>query len=377
MKRVRCLITKEFQQLRRDHRLIVMLLVSPVIQLLVLGFAATTDIREIDLAVRDYDRSSESREYVRTLTASHYFVPTYLEGDASRDGYELVSGRAGLVLVIPRGFARALSRGETVSVQVLVDGSDSNFAARGVGYLGRATRIYSERLVRLMPSGPSGRPLKSLPSMRFETRAWYNPELTSRNYMVPGVMGVLLLVTTMVVMSMAIVKERERGTMEQLVVTPLRSRELIAGKLAPFVVIGFAEVTLILPVIVLVFRLVPRGGVLALYVFSGLFLLSTLGLGLLISTIAKTQQQAMMIAAFFVMLPFVLLSGFVFPVANMPAPMRAVAALMPLKYYLTAVREIFLKGNGWRELWREAAFLAAAGPAILGLAAARFRKKLD
>lgn len=377
MKRVRCLITKEFQQLRRDHRLIVMLLVSPVIQLLVLGFAATTDIREIDLAVRDYDRSSESREYVRTLTASHYFVPTYLEGDASRDGYELVSGRAGLVLVIPRGFARALSRGETVSVQVLVDGSDSNFAARGVGYLGRATRIYSERLVRLMPSGPSGRPLKSLPSMRFETRAWYNPELTSRNYMVPGVMGVLLLVTTMVVMSMAIVKERERGTMEQLVVTPLRSRELIAGKLAPFVVIGFAEVTLILPVIVLVFRLVPRGGVLALYVFSGLFLLSTLGLGLLISTIAKTQQQAMMIAAFFVMLPFVLLSGFVFPVANMPAPMRAVAALMPLKYYLTAVRGIFLKGNGWRELWREAAFLAAAGPAILGLAAARFRKKLD
>lgn len=375
--RIRSLIVKELHQLRRDRRLMAMLLIAPVIQLLVLGFAATTDVREIDLAVRDYDRSRESREYVATLTASGYFAPTYLSGDETRDDDVLVSGKAGLVLVIPRGFARALSRSERIDVQVLVDGSDSNFAAHGLGYLSKATRLYSERLAsvaaRAVPSGAAFR----LPSVRVEPRAWCNPELVSRHYMVPGVLGVLLLVTTMVVMSMALVKEREAGTMEQLIVTPLRSHELIAGKLLPFVVIGFAEVTLALPVILLVFGMTARGGLTMVYLFSGLFLLSTLGLGLLVSTFARTQQQAMMIATFFIMLPFVLLSGFVFPVANMPAGFRVVASLMPLKYFLTAVRGIFLKGNGWRELWQEGAFLAAAGPLILGLAAVRFRKRLD
>jgi ABC-2 type transport system permease protein len=284
--------------------------------------------------------------------------------------------------VIPRGFARALARGESADVQVLVDGSDSNFAARGLSYLSRATNLYSERLDMALMSDRNGRSalggaVSTLPSVSIEPRAWYNPELTSRHYMVPGVLGVLLLVTTMVVMSMALVKERESGTMEQLIVTPLRARELIVGKLLPFVAIGFVEVTLTLPVILLVFGMTVRGGLLTLYVFSGLFLLSTLGLGLLISTFARTQQQAMMIAVFFVLLPFVLLSGFIFPVANMPAGFRAFAAFMPLKYFLTAVRGIFLKGNGWRELWQEGIFLAMAGPLILGLAAVRFRKRLD
>ncbi len=371
------MIVKEFLQLRRDRRLFGMLLIAPVIQLVILGFAATTDIREIDLAIRDYDRTHESREYVRTLTASGYFIPSYLEGPQRSDGEVLVSGRAGLVLVIPRGFARRLARGESADVQVLVDGSDSNFAARGLGYLQRASLMYSERRVNLLASRAPGGASSRLPSIGFAARAWYNPELTSRNYMVPGVMGVLLLVTTMVVTSMALVKEREQGTMEQLIVTPLRAREIVAGKLLPFMVVGFAEVTLTLAIIVLVFRMVPRGNILSLYAIAGLFLLSTLGMGLLISTLARTQQQAMMIAAFFVMLPFVLLSGFVFPVANMPPAIRAVARLMPLKYFLTAVRGIFLKGNGWRELWREALFLTASGPIILGLAVARFRKRLD
>jgi len=375
--RIRSLIVKEFLQLRRDRRLFGMLLIAPMIQLVVLGFAANTDIRQISLAVRDYDRTRASREYVQTLSASDYFVPTYLEGPPRSDGEQLVSGRAGLILVIPEGFARSLDRGEAAQVQVLVDGSDSNFAARGLGYLQKATLLYSEHRVKLLAGSVAGAAVAKLPSVAFASRAWYNPELTSRNYMVPGVMGVLLLVTTMVVTSMALVKEREQGTMEQLIVTPLRARELVAGKLMPFMVVGFAEVTLTLPVILLVFGIMPRGNILTLYGIAGLFLMSTLGLGLLISTLARTQQQAMMISAFFVMLPFVLLSGFVFPVANMPPVIRAVARLMPLKYFLTAVRGIFLKGNGWRDLWREATFLAAAGPLILGLAVARFRKRLD
>jgi ABC-2 type transport system permease protein len=373
MRRIRHLLVKEFQQLRRDRRLVGILVIAPVIQLIVLGFAASTDVREIDLAVRDYDGTPESREYVRTLTASGYFVPSYLEGADSGDADALVAGRAGLVLVIPKGFARALARHEDIEVQVLVDGSDSIFAARGTSYLQLATKLYSERVAaRAMSSGAAG-----LPSVTFETRAWYNPDLRSRFYMVPAVMGILLLVTTMVVTSMALVKEREQGTMEQLLVTPLKAREIIAGKLLPFVAIGFAAITLSLLVILIVFRIPPRGHVATLYAFSGLFLVSTLGIGLLISTLVRTQQQAMMVATFFVMMPFSLLSGFSFPVAAMPAPVRAVSALMPLTYYLHAVRGIFLKGVGWPELWDEALALAVFGAAVLTLAVFRFRKKLD
>jgi ABC-2 type transport system permease protein len=215
------------------------------------------------------------------------------------------------------------------------------------------------------------------PSVTIESRAWYNPNLISRLHMVPGVMGVLLLVTTMVVMSMALVKEREQGTMEQIIVTPLRPVELIAGKLLPFVAIGFAEITLALPVILFVFDVPLRGSVWLLYACSGLFLLTTLGLGLFISTLVKTQQQAMMLAAFFVMLPFVLLSGFIFPVQNMPPLFRGIARFIPLKYYLTAVRGIFLKGAGCAELWRDALVLLVWGVLILALAVAKFRKRLD
>jgi ABC-2 type transport system permease protein len=373
IKRTRRLLVKEFQQLKRDRRLVGILVIAPVIQLIVLGFAASTDVREIDLAVRDYDRTPASREYVRTLTASGYFIPFYMECPQSDDGCALVAGRAGLVLVIPKGFERSLARHEAAEVQVLIDGSDSVFAARGTSYFQLATRLYSERVAARVVTGGALR----LPSVTFETRAWYNPDLRSRFYMVPAVMGILLLVTTMVVTSMALVREREQGTMEQLLVTPLTAREIIAGKLLPFVAIGFAAITLSLLIILTVFRLPPRGHVVTLYVFSGLFLVSTLGIGLLISTLVRTQQQAMMVATFFVMMPFSLLSGFAFPVTAMPAPVRAVSALMPLTYYLRAVRGIFLKGVGWPQLWDEAVFLTLIGAAVLTLAVFRFRKKLD
>jgi ABC-2 type transport system permease protein len=374
MSRLKHLFVKEVTQLRRDRRLLIMLLLSPTLQLLILGFAASTDVREIDLAVRDYDRSFASREYVRTLEASDYFKTTHLVGPEPQDERLLVSGRAGLLLVIPEGFARGLARREQVPVQVIVDGSDSNFAARGLSYLARATGLYSERLVRLSAAGAGS---VRLPSVTFEPRAWYNPDLTSRHYMVPGVMGILLLVTTMVVTSMAIVKEREQGTMDQLIVTPLRAGEIVAGKLLPFVGVGFVEVTLTLPIVIFVYHIAPRGSLLTLYALSALFLLSTLGLGLLVSTLVRTQQQAMMVAAFFVMLPFVLLSGFAFPVASMPPVMRAVAAVIPLKYFLTAIRGIFLKGVGWRDLWVETLVLAGWGPAVLSLAIVRFRRRLE
>jgi len=374
--RLRYLLTKEVLQLRRDRRLFGILVVAPVLQLLVLGYAARTDVREIDLAVRDLDRSQESRGYTASLSSSGYFTVRELAGTASEDAARLVSGDAGLVLVVPRGFAGKLQRGERAPVQVLVDGSDSNFGVLGLSYLERATRLHSERLVReALERLPTG--ALAVPSIAAEPRVWYNPGLSSTLYMVPGVMGVILMVTTMIVTSMALVKEREQGTMEQLIVTPLRSGELIAGKLLPFVAVGFAEVTLALPVMRLVFDVPLEGSLALFYIFTGLFLLSTLGLGLFVSTLVRTQQQAMMVAAFFVMMPFTLLSGFIFPVDNMPLAIRAVAHAVPLKYYLTAVRGIFLKGTGWKDLWPEALVLLGWGAGILCLAIARSKKTLE
>ena len=374
MKRVRHLLIKELTQIRRDRRLFGVLLAAPIVQLILLGFAANTDVREIQLAVRDNDHTLQSREFVRALGASGWFQVTALTGPADNDGRLLAGGRVGLVTVIPPGFGKALARGEGASVQALMDGADSNFAVQGAAYLQRAARLFSERQVRLLLGAGTAPPL---PQVVAETRVWYNPDLLSRWFMVPALMGVLLVVTTMIVSSMALVKEREEGTMEQLIVTPLRPLELIVGKLLPFVVIGFGVVTLCLPVMLGIFGVPLRGHLGTLYLLSGVFLLTTLGLGLFVSTIVQTQQQAMLVAGFFVMMPFVLLSGFIFPVENMPKYFQVLAQFIPLKYYLTIVRGIFLKGVGLAVLWRDALILLLWGVGILGLAALKFRKRLD
>ena len=341
-----------------------------------MGFAANTDIREIHIALRDNDQTALSREYARALGSSGYFTLLPAAGSEQDDAHLLVSGKAGLVVVIPKDFARRLQDDAAAPVQVLVDGSDSNFGVNGLNYLQKATRLFTGRLLddearRWAKAGVRAG------TVAVESRAWYNPRLLSRYYMVPALMGVLLLVTTMIVTSMALVKEREEGTMEQLIVTPIRPLELMLGKLLPFVVIGFLEITLALGVILGVFGVPLRGSVGLLYLFSGLFLLTTLGLGLLVSTLVKTQQQAMLVAAFFIMMPFVLLSGFIFPVENMPPAIQWLAQFIPLKYYLEIVRGLFLKGTGWAELWRPAAVLLAWGLSVLGLAALTFHKRLD
>lgn len=377
MRRIRCLLTKELAQLRRDRRLVSMLLVAPVVQLLVLGFAANTDVRDIDLVIRDNDHTYQSRELARALGASGYFKARALTGSVVEDDRLLVAGKAGLILVIPRGFGEQLVRGQVATVQALVDGADSNFAVQGVNYLQKATRLFSDRLVRVAAMSLAPEQRLALPSVVAETRAWYNPDLTSRRFMVPAIMALLLMVATMLVTSMALVKEREDGTMEQIIVTPLRPAELIAGKLLPFVVVGFAEVTFAVVIIRFAFGIPWRGSLWLVYGMSGLFLLTTLGLGLLVSTLVKTQQQAMMVSTFFVMMPFVLLSGFAFPVENMPPLIQAMTDLIPLKYYLTALRGIFLKGVGPAELWPEALVLLLSGAIILGLAAKKFHKRLD
>jgi ABC-2 type transport system permease protein len=375
MHRLKTLVIKELIQIRRDPKLFALLVAAPAIQVLILGFAATTDVTGVRVAVRDLDNTARSREFTQAIGASGYLGVSQHPGGA--DDAVLASGAAGLVVAIPAGFGADLDAGRAASVQALVDGSESLSAGQGLAYLQGAARLHSDRLARESAARRGAVAAAPMPSVAVETRTWFNPQQSSRPYMVSGLLGVLLMVTTMVVAAMAFVKEREEGTMEQVLVTPLNRRELVAGKLLPFVLIGFIEVSIVLPVMVLVFDLPVRGSLALLYAFSGVFLLSTLGLGLQVSSLVKTQQQAMLVAVFFLMMPFVMISGFVFPVENMPYPMQFAAEAIPLRHFLIAVRGILLKGAGLAELWVHGLVLLAWGVGILSLAIATFHRRLE
>lgn len=360
-------------QLRRDRRLMSVLIVAPVIQLLVLSYAANTDVKDVVVAIRDNDKSFHSREFIRAIEATDYFKVIHISGSESRDPDLLVNGEAGIVLIIPPDFSKNLIRGREAAVQALVDGSDSNFGVQGINQLQKLTMQFSQKLAANLTVQTN----KKISRLSVQSRVWFNPDLKSRYYMVPAIMAQLLMVATMLVTSMALVKEREEGTFEQLVVTPLRPLEIILGKLLPFTLIGFIEMTIAIPVMLFVLGVPFKGSFFVLYVFSALFLLSTLGLGVFISTIVKTQQQAMLFSTFFVMVPFILLSGFAFPVENMPAIIQKISSFIPMSYYLVAVRGIFLKGAGFHELAPVAYKLIVWGFCILLISAMKFRKRLD
>ena len=375
MNRIGYLVRKEFQQMRRDRRMLRILFMSPIIQLVILGYAANLDVREIPAVVCDLDRSSQSRELAASFFNSGYFTyaaSTQAMGQVDR---YLSDGKASIALIIPKGFGDKIAGSGTAGLQVIADGSESNVAISALNYaaviVGRhSTRIVLDRLDR------AGVPLKPV-EVKTEARVWYNPELKSRNFMVPGILAHLLMIMTMMLTSLAIVKEKESGTLEQLIVTPIRPVQIILGKLIPFILIGFIDIIMVLVVALLLFGLRVRGSLLLLFGLSGIFLLSTLGLGLLISTLSSNQQQAMMTSTFFVMTPMIVLSGFVFPIENMPRIIQYFTYLMPLRYFFVIVRGLFLKGSGLAELWPQALILLGFGVAILGLSALRFRKRLE
>ncbi len=373
-RRVLHLMRKELLQLRRDPQMLRILFASPLFQLFVFGYAVSTDIRHVATALLDQDRTVQSRELAERFARSGYFdIERRPEGPRAVDAL-LDEGRVQAALVIPRGFAADLAAQRTVRVQLLVDGSDSMSAAMIAGYAGGiageySARIAAERLERLRARVPR------VPSVEERTRVWYNPELKSVRYMVPGVLSMILFLVTMLMTSMAIVKEREIGTLEQLVVTPITPGELIVGKTLPYIGIGFVEMLLVMALSTFWFRVPVAGSVPLLFALSLVFIFTSLGLGLFISTISQTQQQAMM-STFFFMLPSILLSGFIFPIANMPQLIQWLTHLIPLRYFLVIVRGIFLRGNGFAVLWPQAAVLFGFGAAILGLSALRFKKRL-
>jgi drug efflux transport system permease protein len=373
MQRLRFLVWKEFLELHQNPRLFGLVIVAPIIQLTMLGYAATTDVRNVPVVVADGDRSAASRELIARFDGSPNFTVIHAVTTVSEIEPFLERGRASLALSIPAGYGEAIRSRRPVKVQVVADGTDSNSTTVALGYAtsligGYAQELVASELERTAGSGADA-------AIDARIRVWFNPQLESRHFMIPGVLALVLLVVTANLAAMAIVREKELGTLEQLNVTPIRRSELIVGKLLPYGLIALVDVLLVVAVAVLWFQIPLRGSFALLFVMSMLYVLCTLALGLFISTISETQQQAMMTATFFFLTPMIYLSGFIFPIENMPAVIQPFTYLIPLRYFLVIVRGIFLKGIGLELLWPQAAAMAAWGGVVLSLAVLRSRKR--
>jgi ABC-2 type transport system permease protein len=380
--RIREIVRKEFRQTLRERRMRMVLIGPPLLQMIIFGFAVNLDVEHVRLAFMDLDQTVQSRELKERFRSSPYF-DLLAEARSEREAQDqLDRGLIRATVRIPAGFGAGVVRGRQADVQILVDGSNSNTASIVANYANAVIAQYNLQLLReqqrqKLVERTRGGPVKlSIPGLRSETRVWFNAELRSRNYFVPGVVVNIILLVTLMLTAMSIVREKEIGTMEQLMVTPLRSIELMLGKTIPFALVGFLDLFLVIGVALGVFHVPLRGSVLLLLAASALFLLSTLGAGLFLSTISHTQQQAMM-AAFFFFIPAFMLSGFNFPIRNMPEPVQWLTFLNPLRYFMEIVRGVFLKGSGFHELWGQMAALALFGVLILASSALRFHKRLD
>jgi ABC-2 type transport system permease protein len=366
---------KEFLQILRDPHTLYIVLAIPVVQMFLLGYTATTDVRNIPLAVVDLDRSASSRRLLDAYRAADYFRLAF-DVDSEDQLRQLIDGgeaRAGLI--IPADFNERLLGGATAPVSFVIDGSDPSVASTALAAAELIGQSVSTRIA-LERSQAAGLASAAAPGLEVRPQVWFNPDMISAYFMVPALIGMILQLLTTMLTATAIVRERERGTIEQLIVTPIRSSELILGKIAPYVLIALFNTVEVLLVGTLWFGVPVRGSLGLLFLLSGLFLTSSLGIGLLISTIAQTQQQAMMLT-WFTLLPTVFLSGFFFPLAAMPPLLQLVSRFIPLRYYLAIIRSILLKGVGAASLTEEIIALAILGGLALGGAALRFRKTLD
>ena len=373
--RLTSLIRKEFLQILRDPRTLALALVMPLVQLFLLGYAATNVVRNVRLAVLNQDRGPEARALLDAYRVADYFSLAYEvhSEEALRDLIDSGKARAGLV--IPPDYSARIQGNGQAEIAFILDGSDPTVAATALSaaqVIGQqhATRVLSDRL------GRRGQTSAVRPPIEVRTQVWYNPDLESAYFMIPGVIGMILYAITSILTSTAIVRERERGTIEQLIVTPIRPWELVAGKLLPYVMVALFDTLEVLAIGAFWFKLPIRGSLSLILLLSGLFLLTSLGIGLLASTIAKTQIEAML-TVFMTLLPSIFLSGFFFPLEAMPKVLQWLSYLMPLRYYLVIIRSLLLKGVGADMLKSDILALAIFGFAIMTAAALRFRKRLD
>jgi ABC-2 type transport system permease protein len=384
LNRILAIIRKEFYQTLKDPRMRALLIGPPLLQLILFGYAVNLDVEGARMAWMDMDRTPESRNLLESFRSSRYFRVIAIPGSDGEVRDLMDRGEAQIVIRVLPGYSRDVLRGNSASVQILVDGTNSNTASIVASYatqivLAQAGRVFAARQSARgisLPGGTGGPGPSVIPVLTAQSRIWFNPALRSRVYFVPGVIVNIIALVTIMLTSMSIVREKEIGTMEQMMVTPVRPIEVIVGKLLPFAIVGIFEVFLVIIAAILIFQVPVRGSILLLFGSTLLFLLSTLGVGLFISTISRTQQQAMM-SSFFFFMPAMLLSDFSFPIRNMPPPVQYLTYLNPLRYFMRIVRDLFLKGVGVESLWPQLTALFLFGAAILSLSALRFHKNLD
>lgn len=380
--RIKQIVIKEFLQTLRDKRTRYVIIFPPLLQTIIFGFAVNLDVTTVRLGVMDLDRTHESRKLIDRFAAPASFE---LVAGATNE-YEaqglLDRGRVQALVRVPAGFGADVARGRQTDIQILVDGANSNTAALVSAYSSAVVASYNRELLtetqlkKLVSRTRYGSVKLSMPGVAAERRVWFNPELLSRNYFVPGVIVNIIMLVTLMLTALSIVREKEIGTMEQIMVTPIRPIELMLGKTIPFALIGMLNMVMITVAALLVFRVPFEGQVLLLVVATALFLLTTLGSGLFLSTLSGTQQQAMM-SSFFFFQPAFMLSGFSFPIRNMPEPIQYLTFLNPMRYFMEVVRGVFLKGSGWDILWPQMLAMAVFGVVILTSSAMRFHKRLD
>jgi len=363
LRTVGALIRKEFYQVFRDRIMLRMIFVMPIVQLLLLGYAINVDVKKIETAMYDFDQSSLSREYIRSLSPGDYFLLSTSNLPLLDAETAFRENKFNTILIIPTDFSENLMEGEASKVGLIVDGSNANSAAIAIGYAGLFTNRFNQ----------DRRGITSPISLR--QKVLYNPEAESVYFMVPGIIAVLLTMITMLLTAMGIVRERETGTLEQLMVTPISTPALIMGKTIPFAILGFLEITISLTFGVLWFKIPFVGSPVLLYSLAFIYLFTTLGIGMFISTVTKTQQQAMFLAWFFTIFT-ILTSGFFTPIANMPEPVQYLTYLNPLRYFITIVRAIMMKGASVDVLYREILAMIAFGIVIFGFSWMRFSKRV-
>lgn len=373
MKRLKALLIKEFIQMRRDRLTLGMMVGLPIIQLLLFGFAINTDVKHVPTIVFDQSLQQEGRDLLSAFTASEYFDIQYSARSLQEVDASIESGKTKVGIVIPPDYAENIKHGRSASVQVIVDASDSLSASSAISTAQMIGQLKSQEIL-VKKLGSAGMNIAAQP-IDVRIRPWYNPDFVSAFYMVPGILGIVLTMTMVMITSMAIVRERERGTLEQLLVTPMKTYELMLGKIIPYMFVGYVQATLALVAGILVFDLPVRGSIGLLCGLTSLFIVASLTLGVLISTLAKTQMQAMQMS-FFVFLPSTLLSGFMFPREAMPALFYYLGDLLPLTFYLESMRGIVLKGVGLQFLWPQILALTAFIMATLTASIIKFQKKL-
>ncbi len=365
---IRAILRREFIDVRRDRRSLALTFLWPISMLVMYGYGIRYDVDNVPITVLDYSETPESRDLTEQMLRSKYFDVVRFARDQRDVDHDLMNDVVKAAIVVPRDFADRLRAAEPTAVQVLIDGSDSNSATIAQGY---ALAIVNQYVLTRRAAADAAPPIS------VASRVWYNPELRSVNFIVPGVIAVIMMIVGAILTALSIVKEKERGTIEQILVSPIRPLEMMIGKLVPYVVIALIDLVIIIVAGYVLFAVPIKGSIVQLAIFAVLYLCCALGVGVFVSTIADTMQNAMLAAIFLSLLPSVLLSGFVFPLEDLPGPIQAISYVFPGRYFVTAIRGIYLKRVGMAVLWPEAVLLAVFAIAIVGFSAARFQERLE